>query len=90
MPLLRHMPIAAPELAWMDRGNDIPRSAAKAWAPRPSATPFTTPPSSASSDDRVTYFWVTDQCLRTWEPRKRMPPEVDLRVCEHPAKSVST
>ena len=25
MPLLRHMPIAALESAWTDRGNDIPR-----------------------------------------------------------------
>ena len=72
------------------RGSSRPKAAAKLAMPRPSAEPLTTPANSASPELSAMVFWVTDQCFRTCGPLQHSPPDVDLRVITHPAKSVST
>eukprot|EP00969_Alexandrium_andersonii_P109162 4815895-Alexandrium_andersonii.AAC.1 len=48
------------------------------------------PANSASPELRAMVFCAVDQCLMARSPRTRTPPQVDRRVREHPAKSVST
>eukprot|EP00974_Lingulodinium_polyedra_P009594 919899-Lingulodinium_polyedra.AAC.1 len=75
MPDRLQMPIATLLSAWTDRPTLMPMSVTRDWAPKPSATPFATPPNSATPEDRVMLFCVGLQCLSRWAPRKTIPPE---------------
>ena len=89
-PRRRQMPMAAVASVLTLRVHPCPKSLAMACRPREMEEPLQIPVSSASPEERLTVLCVCDQCLITCEPLLLMPPDVDLRVCKQPAKSVST
>ena len=89
-PLRRQMPMAAVASEWTLIATVQPISLSSDLRPKAWADPYAIPCNSASPLLRETVLWVLAQCFIKQFPRKAVPPDVDLLVLWHPAKSVST
>ena len=83
-PLRRQMPIAAAASVATANDQVRPKSAIKAWSPKPCAEPLHIPVNSASAELKATVLWVVAQCFIRCEPCIIDPAEVDLLVVWQP------
>ena len=68
---------------------DPPRSSQRAFVPRPSKVPRTTPYNSLSAELVAITACAFDHVLMQRLPRDMVPPDALLRALRHPAKSAS-